>query len=231
LYIGHYAVAFAAKRVAPKTSLGVLVGAALFVDLLWPIFLLLGWERVKIDPGNTAFTPLAFVYYPITHSLLTGLGWALAAGAIYYGFTRYRAGTIAVALLVLSHWLLDFVVHRPDLPLAPGGSQLLGLGLWDSIAGTLAVEAILFTIGIGIYLAITRAKDNIGRYGLVLFLVLNLLIYVSGLFGPPPPNERVLAWVALAVWLFPLWAGWVDRHRSVLRSEAAWPETTRSLRW
>jgi hypothetical protein len=230
LYIGHYAVAFAAKRAAPKTSLGVLLAAALFVDLLWPIFLLLGWERVKIEPGNTAFTPLAFVYYPITHSLLTGVGWAAVAGLIYYGLTRYRAGAIAVAVLVLSHWLLDFVVHRPDLPLAPGGSKLLGLGLWNSIAGTLVVEGILFVFGVWIYLVTTRAKDNIGRYGLLLFLILNLLIYMSGLVGPPPPNETVLAWVALGVWLFPLWAGWIDRHRAVVRGDVTWPETARSRR-
>lgn len=227
MYIGHYAVAFAAKRAAPKTSLGVLLGAALFVDLLWPIFLLLGWERVSIEPGNTAFTPLAFVYYPITHSLLTGVGWALAAGAIYYGFTLYRAGAITVAALVISHWLLDLVAHRPDLPLAPGSSMLLGFGLWNSIVGTLIVEIILFAVGVEIYLVTTRAKDTFGRYGLLLFIVVNLLIYVGNLLGPPPPNETALAWVALGVWLFPLWAGWVDQHRAVLRSEVAWPETKR----
>jgi hypothetical protein len=228
LYIGHYAVAFAAKRVAPKTSLGVLLGAALFVDLLWPIFLLLGWERVKIAPGNTAFTPLDFVYYPFTHSLLTGLGWALAAGLIYLAATRYRAGAITVAVLVISHWLLDLVVHRPDLPLAPGSTVLLGFGLWDSVAATLVVEAILFAVGLWIYLHTTRAKDNIGRYGLLLFVVTNLLIYVGAAFGPPPPGEAALAWTALGVWLFPLWAGWCDRHRAVLRGEVAWPETKRS---
>ena len=229
MYIGHYAVAFAAKRVAPKTSLGILLGAALFVDLLWPIFLLLGWERVKIEPGNTVFTPLAFVYYPITHSLLTGLGWALGAGLIYFALTRYRAGSIAVAVLVVSHWLLDLVVHRPDLPLTPGSSTLLGFGLWNSIVGTLLVETMLFALGVGIYLATTRAKDNVGRYGLLLFLVVNLVIYIGNILGPPPPNETVLAWAALVIWLFPLWAGWVDGHRAVLRREAVWPETKRSL--
>jgi hypothetical protein len=216
MYIGHYAVALAAKRVAPKTSLGILLGAALFVDLLWPVFLLLGWERVKIDPGNTAFTPLAFVHYQITHRLLTVLGWALAAGLLYFAATRYRAGAITVGALVVSHWLLDLVAHRPDLPLVPGGSTLAGFGLWNSVAATLLVELALFAAGIYLYLIVTRARGRIGRYSLLVFVVLNLLIYLGNVLGPPPPNETALAWVALGVWLFPLWAWWFDRHPAVL---------------
>src|SRR3989339_132004 len=121
MFIGHYAVALAAKKGAPKVSLGTLFIAAQLVDLLWPLFLLLGLEHVRIDPGNTAFTPLDFYDYPITHSLVGAVGWSMLLGGVYYGFRRERKSAVVIGLVVFSHWILDLITHRPDLPLGLGG--------------------------------------------------------------------------------------------------------------
>ena len=213
MFIGHFGVGFGAKAAAPKVSLGTLFLAAQFVDLLWPTFLLLGVEQVRIEPGITAVTPLNFVSYPISHSLLAVLGWGLLVGVIYYIVRRERLGAVVLGLAVLSHWVLDAVVHRPDLPLVPGGTYLVGLGLWSSLTATLLVEGTIFAVGLWLYVRSTRAVDPVGRWalwGLVAFLV---TIYVANLFGTPPPSVTALAWVGQAQWLLVAWGYWVDRHR------------------
>jgi membrane-bound metal-dependent hydrolase YbcI (DUF457 family) len=218
MFIGHYAVGFAAKKAAPRTSLGWPVGAALLLDLLWPLFLLLGWEEVRVARGATPFLNLDFVSYPISHSLATTIGWALAAGAAYWAVTKYRAGAVWIAILVASHWVLDFVTHRPDLPLWPGGPRV-GLGLWNSTFLTVAVEEAMLAIGLWIYVVHTAPRDRIGRWGFVGFVAFLLVAYVASLVSPPPPSARAVPWVALASWLLPLWAGWFDRHRRYLSDE------------
>jgi membrane-bound metal-dependent hydrolase YbcI (DUF457 family) len=213
LFIGHYAVAFASKRFAPRTSLGALIAAASLLDLLWPVFILLGWEQVRIEPGNTAFTPLNFVSYPISHSLVAAIGWATLFALLYYGFTHYAAGAILIWVGVVSHWVLDFVSHRPDMPLYPDGPRF-GLGLWNSTLATVIVEGLMYAIGVGIYLRVTRAKDGVGKWGLLSFVVAVSAIYVANIFSPPPPDIRILGMGALALSLFLiLWAWWADRHR------------------
>jgi membrane-bound metal-dependent hydrolase YbcI (DUF457 family) len=212
MFIGHFAVGFAAKRVAPRASLGTLFMAAQFIDLLWPTLLLLGVERVRIAPGITAFTPLDFEHYPWTHSLLAVLNWGLLFGVVYFLIQRDRRTSLVLGLLVVSHWALDFLTHRPDLLLWPG-SPRVGLGLWDSVAGSLAVELILFVFGILVYLRATTARDALGRWtlwGLVVFL---LAIYSADRLSPPPPNVMAIAWVGHAQWLLVAWAYWIDRHR------------------
>ena len=213
MFIGHYAVGFALKRPAPRTSLGLLLASALFLDLIWPIFVLLGWEQVRIDPGNTPFTPLDFVSYPISHSLLTVVGWALVFGLVYALPTRRWAAAVWLGVGVVSHWVLDLVSHRPDLPLVPGGSMRVGLGLWNSVPATLIVEAAMFVAGVWIYQRTTRAVDRTGRLGFWILVALLAVIYVGNAFGQPPPSVRALALVALAAWIFPFWAAWIDRHR------------------
>jgi|SRR5579862_3681718 len=214
MFIGHFAVGFAAKKFAPRSSAAVLLAAPQVADLLWPFFLLLGWEQVRVDPGNTRFTPLDFVSYPWSHSLLLLCVWATAFGAIYYAITRYRPGAVAIWIGVVSHWVLDWVTHRPDMPLVPGGSRY-GLGLWNSIAGTMVVEIAMFAVGVWLYAGATRAKDRIGRYGFWAYVVFLLVIYFANTFGPPPDNVREIAWAGMAavVILIP-WAWWFDRHRS-----------------
>src|SRR5690348_3794954 len=140
MFIGHFALSFAAKRAAPRTSLGTTFVAAQLADLFWPIFLLLGWEQVAIARSANPFLTLDFTSYPWSHSLLTELGAGLVFAIAYYAATRYGRGALIVGLLVPSHWLLDVVVHVPDLPLYPGGSARLGFGLWRNPAATAAVE-------------------------------------------------------------------------------------------
>jgi len=220
LLIGHFAVAFAAKRAVPRVSLGVLVAATELIDLLWPLFLFAGLESVRIDPGNTAVTPLAFVHYPITHSLVGASGWAILFGLLYWAVTRYAAGAVVVGLVTVSHWFLDALVHRPDLPLYPGSSTLVGLGLWNSVAGTVLVEGGMFLAGVWLYASGTRPRDRVGRYALWAFVAFLVLIYIGNLFGPPPPSVQAIAWAGMASYLLALWAEWFDRHRFVAPGDA-----------
>ncbi len=214
MFIGHIAVGFAAKRAAPKATLGILVAAALLLDLIWPLFVLAGWERVAIDHGNTAFTPLAFVYYPISHSLAGAAAWALLFAGGYWAATSYRRGAIVIGLAVLSHWWMDVVVHRPDLPLYPGSKTYAGLGLWNSVAGTIAVEATIFAAGVWLYAAVTKARNRIGEFAFWSLVLFTLAVYSANASGGPlPPSSQAVALVSLAQWLFIPWAAWCDRYR------------------
>ena len=212
MFVGHFGAGLAAKALAPRVSLGSLFLAAQFIDLAWPTLLLLGIERVRIAPGITAVTPLDFEHYPFTHSLAAVLSWGFLFGLAYLGLKRYPRGAIVLGALVVSHWLLDLVVHRPDLPLYPGSAKV-GLGLWDSVAGTLVVELAVFGLGAAFYLRTTRAKDRTGAWALWLLLGFLLLVHLGNLLGPPPPSVAAIAWVGQAQWLLVLWGYWIDRHR------------------
>jgi membrane-bound metal-dependent hydrolase YbcI (DUF457 family) len=214
MFVGHFAVALGAKRLAPKTSLGTLVAAAQLIDLVWPVLLLAGVEVVRIDPGNTAYTPLDFASYPFTHGATSVLLWAAAFGLLYAWRRRDQAGAWTVAGLVASHWLLDALTHRPDLPLWPGGPKV-GLGLWNSVPASVAVEALLLAGGVWLYYRTTRWRDGVGRYGLYAFLGVLLLIGAANLLGPPPPSAQAIGAAGLALWLFVPLAAWIDRHRAV----------------
>lgn len=216
MLLGHYGVALAAKRVAPRSSLGSLILAAQWADLLWPILLITGVERVRVAPGLMAANSLDFVSYPYSHSLLMLVVWGVVLGAIYFAVRRYRRGAWIVGGLIVSHWVLDLIVHRPDLPLWPGSPMEVGLGLWNSIAGTLVVEFGLLVLGAVVYVRTTRARDRIGSWGLWAMLVLLGAMLLSGFAGPPPPDPRVIAYSALGLWLFVPWGAWVDRHRELI---------------
>jgi hypothetical protein len=221
MFIGHFGAGFAGKAAAPRVSLGTLFLAAQLLDLLWPTLLLLGLERVEIAPGATRVTPLDFVSYPISHSLLAVGLWGLALGGVFWLARRSLRGAAVVGALVVSHWLLDLVVHRPDLPLVPGGGARLGLGLWHSLPGTLVVELTVLGVGLALYLRRTRARDragSLGLWGLVAFL---LAIYAANLLGPPPPSVAAIAWAGQAQWLLVAWAYWLDRHRTMVDGATA----------
>jgi len=213
MFIGHYALGLAAKRIAPRTSLGTLFLAPSLADLLWPVFLLLGWERVRVTGGANPFLTLTFDAYPLSHSLLTLIGWGVVLAVLY----RWRSGdaraATVVALLVVSHWVLDFVTHVPDMPLYPGGPTV-GLGLWNSVAGTVIIEGLMFVAGAWIYVTTTRARDAVGRYALWALLAFLLVSYVASLFtGPPPTLQAIELGGIVFGWLFVGWAAWADRHR------------------
>jgi len=196
--------------------MAVLLAAPLFSDMLWPVFLLLGWERVRIDPGNTRFSPLDLEYYPWSHSLLMCSVWATVFAVVYHLVTHYRPGTIAVWVGVVSHWVLDWISHRPDMPLYPGGGAKLGLGLWNSIAGTMIVEIGMFAAGVWFYVTTTRARDRIGRYAFGAYVGLLLASYLAHRFIGPPPSVATLAWSGvISVVIMVPWAWWFDGHREL----------------
>ena len=158
MFIGHFAVAFAAKKVAPRTSLGTLVLAATLADVVWPVLVLLGVERFRIVTGYTPVNPFEFLHYPWSHSLLMAIGWGIAFALITLRALGPWREFMWLAALVVSHWLLDMLTHRPDLPLTPGVTVKLGLGVWNSIPLTFVVEGAFFAAGILIY-----ARRKIGR--------------------------------------------------------------------
>ena len=213
MFIGHFALGLAAKRAVPRVSLGLLFGAAQLADLLWPLFLAAGLEQVRIDPGNTAFTPLAFVSYPYSHSLALLVLWGVALAVLSRPFARGRHVFAVVVALVVSHWLLDFITHRPDLPLSPYSSERFGLGLWSSVGWTLAAEFGIFAVGVWLYTRATIARDRAGSAGFWALMIFLSVIMVANVYGPPPPNVSAVAWTVQAMWLIVIWGAWVDRHR------------------
>lgn len=213
MFLGHYGLALAAKKVSPKTSLGVLVFASLFIDLIWPILLLLGKEEVVISPGITLVTPLEFTHYPFSHSLVVVGIWSLLIGVIYFTWRRSTSAAMLVGGLVLSHWLLDALVHRRDLPLLPSDTFHIGLGLWNSMAATLILEFGIFFIGLFIYWSSTHTRLRIGSVLLWGTAVLLSGIYLASVFGPPPPDSKMIAYAGLGQWLFVGLYYWMDRKR------------------
>jgi hypothetical protein len=213
MFIAHFGVGFGAKAAAPRVSLGSLFLAAQFVDLIWPTLLLLGIERVNIVTDGSRNPPLDFVYYPYSHSLLTVVGWAILFAIAYFIARRNRIGAFVLGLAVISHWLLDLVVHYPDLPLYPGQSPLLGLSLWSSPILAMVLELAIFAAGVRLYLRSTRASDATGKWSLWSLVAALLFIQIGNVFGEPPPSATAIAWVGQAQWLLVAWGYWVDRHR------------------
>jgi hypothetical protein len=214
MFIGHFAMGFGAKRFAPAVSLGTLFAACQFADLLWPLLVIAGVERVAVSPGATAVTPLDFLYYPFSHSLVAGAIWGILAGAIYVLLRKGRpAAGAVIALLVVSHWGLDALSHRSDMPVAIWGATRVGLGLWNSLPATLLVEGGLFCAGVLLYARSTRPVDRTGIYAFRALVAFLIAVYAANLFGPPPPSGEAAAGAALAMWLLVAWGYWIDHHR------------------
>jgi membrane-bound metal-dependent hydrolase YbcI (DUF457 family) len=211
MFVGHLALSFAARRADRQVSLSWYIVAANLIDLIWPALLIVGVERVRVDPGNTAFTPLAFEHYPWTHSLLMTLVWgiALAGLARLRGIAKPTA--MLIGALVVSHWVLDYVTHAPDLLLWPGGAVRLGLGLWNSIPATFVVEFALWVAGIGLFLAARRPSGMQGWVALGSFLLVTTLMWVASPFSPPPPNDEAIEYFSLFGWIIVPWAWWIER--------------------
>jgi len=218
MFIGHAATGFAARKLAPRAALPWLLVAPWLLDFLWPVFLVLGIERVRPRVAASPFLNLDFVSYPWSHSLLMALVWAVLFGFAYARATRDRRGALVIGALVVSHWAMDLLVHVPDLPLWPGRSPLLGLGLWRFPAYTMFVEGLMFVAGLAVYVGCTRPLDRTGNLalgGLVAFL---LAIYWLSLSGGAPPSSLAIAGTMLVFGgiLVP-WAAWIDRHRDQSR--------------
>lgn len=212
MVVGHVALALAAKKKAPDLNLAWTVAAVTALDLIWPILILLGIERVTIAPGATAFTPLVFDSYPWSHSLETAFVWGFL---LYLLAARLKVPKrIAILLwpLVMSHWVLDLVTHAPDLPLWLEAGPKLGLGLWNSIPGTIIVEGTMWIAGIVIYLRARPLQGMMANIAFWSFVLVLSLIWISGPFTPPPPTVTALGWFGLCGWLLVPWAYWADRR-------------------
>jgi hypothetical protein len=230
MFIGHYGLGLAAKRVDNRPSLGTLFLAAQFLDILWPVFVLTDLEHVKIDSVQRGFLTLHFTSYPYSHSLAAALFWSLMFGVVYYlvksclvaprvsnsndnGAGKNLKGSLVLSLLVFSHWVLDLIVHAPDLQLIPGNELKVGLGLWNSVTWTVVLESLIFVTGVYLYVMSTKAKNlqgNIGFWSLVAFLS---FAYLMDLEGPPPPSITAIGIAGISQWLIIAWAYWVDRNR------------------
>ena len=218
MFIGHFGVGLAAKKIDSKPSLGTLFIASQFIDLLWPVFILLGIEKVQIEPGNTAVTPLNFISYPYSHSLFGVLVWAILFGTIYYMLKKNFRTSLLLGLLVLSHWILDLFTHRPDLQLFPRSDLKVGFGLWNSVVFTIIIEGLIFIIGAYFYLSVTKSKNKKGSYGLWSLLTFLTLIYVMNIIGTPPSDTNAIAIAGLFQWLIVAWGYWIDRNRSAVQN-------------
>jgi hypothetical protein len=215
MFIGHFGVGLAAKRIVGSVSLGTLVLATQFIDLLWPALLLLGIEHVEIDPGNTSFTPLDFTWYPYSHSFFGVLVWSLLFGAVYYLFRKNARGSLVLGGLVMSHWVLDLITHRPDLPLSPWTGLKVGFGLWNSVVFTMLTEGAIFIIGSFLYVRATKAENRKGSIGLWSLLIVLGMIYILNIVGPPPETSAQIGVIGLFLWLFVVWGYFIDRNRVV----------------
>jgi hypothetical protein len=226
VFLGHYALALGAKKVVPMVSLGTLFLAVQFADLLWPTLLALGIETVEIDPGNTLMTPLNFVSYPYSHSLVMLLVWSVVFALVYQLLSRSQARSpgpqswsravrpgVIVGALVFSHYILDVLTHRPDMPVTVGGTMRLGFGLWNHPGAELAIESAMFIAGAAVYVSVTRPKNRAGEVGFWFLLVILVAMFFAAIYGPPPPNIETLSIGGHLQWLFVLGAYWVDRNR------------------
>ena len=209
MFIGHFGVGLLAKRDEKLPSMAMMFLAVQLLDLVWPILVLVGIESLSIDPGNTKLTHLSFDYYPYSHSLLGAFIWSLILGALYFFFTKNRSGSLILGGLVMSHWILDFITHRPDLPITPFSETKVGLGLWNYPIAEIILELFIFGLGAWLYFKSTHFKKRTSFWILIAFL---LIVHLMNLLGPPPPNTMAVAWSANLMWLIILWAWWIEKR-------------------
>jgi hypothetical protein len=218
VFLGHYGVAFALKRAEPKLSLGILFVAVQLPDLLWGMFILLGWEHARIVPGYTPVTPLEFLGYPISHSLVAELVWGMVAAAVYYSWptrdtTRHWQAAAIVGIAVFSHYPLDVLVHLPDLPLAGNDSPKLGLSLWNHRAATIIAELLVLGVGLVLYITLRSRRHPVRSTRLVVLVLVLVATYLATLYGPPPHNMNFVAVSGIVFFIvIAALAAWADRR-------------------
>jgi hypothetical protein len=224
MFLGHYGVAFALKRAEPKLSLGTLFIAVQLADLLWGVFLLLGWEHATIVPENQAI-PLEFTDYPISHGLLGMTIWGVVAAALYYSWptrdtNRHWQAALLVGLAVLTHFPLDVLVHLRDLPLLGNDSVKLGLGLWNHPTAAMVVELLTLGAGVAVYIGLRSHRHPLRPVRLAVLLAVLLATYFASQYGPVPPSITAVG-VGDVVLLLVLGglAAWADRRTTTAELE------------
>ncbi|MFZ0060438.1 MAG: hypothetical protein WAL47_00210 [Pyrinomonadaceae bacterium] len=215
MFVGHYGPSYAIKSIVGPLRLWVLFIAVQLLDVGWSLLVFLGVEKVRIVPGITASNPFDLYYMPYTHSLVAAIGWAIAATIlckILLNLRNWSAG-ILVGAAVFSHWVLDFLVHRRDLPLYDNAAKV-GLGIWNYPIIALSLETLLLFGGMMMYLRRTRPLNTVGRLGPPIFGILMLAIQGYIFFGPPPASPVAAAATALVCYVaFAAVAHWLDRNR------------------
>ena len=221
VFVGHLAVGLAAKRAAPRVSIAALIFAAVLADVLWIALFAAGIEKVAIEPGITVANSLNLVYIPFSHSLLANAVWGGLLGGVYWLLRRDPAGAWILVALVVSHWVLDVITHRPDMQLAPGVDARFGLALWNSRLATFVVEGALWGAALVVYARTTRARRRAGVYGFWIVVAVLSVLWVSSLSGDPPPSLRALAIVnTIFLTVLLMWAEWIERSRPATISRA-----------
>jgi hypothetical protein len=216
MLIGHFALGLAAKRFTPRAPLGLLLLAPFLPDLLFPIFVLLGWEQMRVRPEEYGFLTLELVSLPYSHSLMAGVGWGLLLALPYFFWRRDGRGALMLAALVLSHWVLDFLTHGPDMAVLVSGGPKVGLGLWRSLAGTFIVEGTLFAFCLWLYVSCTRATRRSGDLALWGLIGLLVVSYLGFALGPSLPSAEAVSYLTLTSWVVPFWGQWIERHRALV---------------
>jgi hypothetical protein len=220
MFVGHYGVSFACKGVEQRLPLWLLFLAVQFVDVLWSILILLGIEKVRIVPGITATNPFDLYYMPYTHSLVAAAAWSALVFLGYRMFVSQRSGgrdrpALFLALAIFSHWILDLLVHRPDLPLYDNAHKV-GLGLWNYPMPTFALEAAILFGGMWVYMRSTESPSLVGKYGMPIFGIVLLVVHWILFFGAPAPSPDATAVLLLVLYLgFAAVAAWLERKRQV----------------
>jgi len=219
MFIGHYGIGLALKKVEPRLSLGLLIFGAIMLDILFGLFLLSGIEHAKIVPGATVVSPFEFYDYPLSHSALGAFMWATAGFLTYWlwptgdRMQRKRPAFI-LTIAIFSHFILDVISHTPDMTISGNNSPILGLSLWNSLAGTMIVELGILFIGIYLYRSATHSVSSSGKYGFALMILILMVLYIGNIFGPPPPDMKAVAVTMTAGQLaLVALAFWVDRNR------------------
>jgi hypothetical protein len=215
MHVGHFAAGFIGKRIETEVSLGTLVLASVLADLLSGLFVYVDLEQVNITTGRGAANYFEPVNIAFSHSLLMLVLWgALFAGA-YYVWRRNLRGAIILFCLVVAHWFLDVIAHKPIMPLAPGSNARVGLGLWTNIPATLIVEGGLWVLAIVLYLRGTKAKNRLAFFVFWPVVLLLTLLAWNNIAGPPPPNHGRVEFL-FSFFYFSLvvaWAYWINRLR------------------
>ena len=204
MFIGHYGPAAAASNANIKFWHGFV--AVQFLDILWAPFILLGIEKVRIVEGFTPSSPFDLYHMPYTHSLLMAAVWSVLAGVLYAAVRRSAGvrGGLIIGLLVMSHWVADYIMHVPDLPLYIGGPEV-GLGLWNNRPLTIIVELGLFLGGFWLYLRASRARSSLGVILTLSTLFVMVAAQLYGNFGPIPSSPQAAAMSGIVCYL--LFAG------------------------